>query len=300
LVLATDGIDPQAFIEEGYLDASLKTGLQLGIPPELAYQMVTINMAEHFHLYHLIGSLSPGKLADIVIIPSPLDFSPQLVMCDGRIIYRDGKSLTEPQKVSFPDTMFHTVEIHAYTPPSLPKSGEVRAMELETRLVTKEKIIELRESEETKDVAMLLALDRIGRRGAFTGLLKGFGLQRGAYGTTMSWDTPDMIVVGCDSCSMETVTRRLREIGGGGVYAIGDEIVAEFPAPLCGFYSLKPMEILSAEVKNVEDCLKRNGVRWEKPILTVDTLGTPAIPFLRITHHGYVNLKDRKILSLQV
>jgi adenine deaminase len=116
----------------------------------------------------------------------------------------------------------------------------------------------------------------------------------------MSWDTIDMLVVGCDSCSMETVTRRLREIGGGGVYAIGDEIVSEFPAPLCGFYSLKPMEILSAEVKNLEECLKKNGVRWEKPVLTVDTLGTPAIPHLRITHQGYVNLKDRKILSLEV
>jgi adenine deaminase len=41
-------------------------------------------------------------------------------------------------------------------------------------------------------------------------------------------------------------------------------------------------------------------VRWEKPVLTIDTLGTPAIPHLRITHQGYVNLKDRKILSLEV
>jgi adenine deaminase len=58
------------------------------------------------------------------------------------------------------------------------------------------------------------------------------------------------------------------------------------------------MEIMKAEIKHLEEALKRNGVRWEKPCLTVDTLGTAAIPHLRITHHGYVRLKDRKILPL--
>ncbi len=35
-----------------------------------------------------------------------------------------------------------------------------------------------------------------------------------------------------DRQSMETVIRRLREIQGGVVYAIGREMIAEFPAPL--------------------------------------------------------------------
>jgi adenine deaminase len=89
-------------------------------------------------------------------------------------------------------------------------------------------------------------------------------------------------------------------MGGGGAYAIGKEIVAELAAPLCGLISLKPMKRVGDEVRKLEECLKRNGVKWEKPILTVDTLGTPAIPNLRITHHGYVRLKDREILSLEI
>lgn len=326
LALATDGTDPQTFIEEGYLDASLKTALKLGVPPKLAYQMVTINVAEHFRLDHLIGSLSPGKMADILIIPSPNDFSPQWVMCDGKIIYKDGKSLVEPKKVFSPRYMFNTVKVPEQMISSLTKGapavptnlpslagagfaetgalakvgkGKVRAIELVTGLVTREKIINLEDPEESNDVVMLLALNRVEGKGSFMGLLKGFGLQRGAYGTTMSWDTIDMFIVGCDTHSMVTVIHRLKEIGGGGVYAMGGKVVSEFRAPLCGFYSLKPMEILRAEVKELEESLKRNGVRWEKPILTIDTLGTPAIPHLRITHHGYVNLKDRKILSLE-
>jgi adenine deaminase len=165
--------------------------------------------------------------------------------------------------------------------------------------VTREKIIDLEDPEES-DVVMLLALNRVEGKGSFMGLLKGFGLQRGAYGTTMSWDTIDMFVVGCDMRSMVTVIHRLKEIGGGGVYAIGDEVISEFEAPLCGFYSLEPMEKLNQKVKRLEESLKRNGVKWEKPMLTIDTLGTPAIPHLRMTHHGYVRLKDRAVLPLEI
>jgi adenine deaminase len=300
LILSTDSVDSEDFLEEGYLDASLRSVLKLGVPPKLAYQMVTINVAEHFRLDHLIGSLSPGKMADILIIPSPEEFSPQLVMCDGKIIFKDGKRLVGPQKIFFPDDMFNTVKVGEYTFPSLPTKGKVRVMELVTRLVTKERIMDLEDPEESKDLIMALTLDRLGSGKAFMGLLKGFGLQRGAYGSTMVWDMADMIIVGCDTQSMKTVIERLKEIGGGGVYAIGDEVVAEFPAPLCGIVSLKPMETVREEVKKLEDSLRENGVKWEKPILTIDTLGTPAIPHLRITHHGYVRLKDREVLPLQV
>lgn len=308
-ILATDGVDPEGFLNEGYLDAALRTALKLGVPPATAYQMVTINVADHFHLDHLIGSLSPGKMADILITPSPEEFSPQMVMCDGKIIYRDGNSMAEPQRFFFPKDMFDTVRIRedfmkgqflTKTCKAFTKEKKVRVMELVTRLVTQEKIIDLEDRSESEDVLPILAVDRLGRREAFTGLLKGLGLQKGAYGSTMCWDTTDTIVVGCDPQSMETVLGRLKEIGGGGVYAVGGEVVAEFPAPLCGLVSLKSMEIVREEVRHVEESLGKNGVRWEKPMLTVDVLGSPAIPHLKISHEGYIRLRDHKTFPVQV
>lgn len=300
LSLCTDGMDAEGFLKEGYLDASLRRMLKLKVPPGLAYQMVTLNVAEHFRIDHLIGSISPGKMADMVVIPSPEDYSPKLVMCNGNIVFKDGKILAEPKKVFFPDHMFHTVNVREDILAPLPTRGRVRAMELVTRLVTKERIIDLENPAESKDITLLLALDRTGSGKTFMGLLKGFGLRRGAYGSTMCWDTPDMIVVGCDAHSIKTVVERLKEIDGGGVYAIGERVVTEFQAPLCGMVSLKPMEKVRDEIKRLEQSLRKNGVRWEKPVLTIDTLGTPAIPQLRITHNGYVKLKDRGILPLEV
>jgi len=300
LILVTDGVDPEGFLEEGYLDASLRRAMKLGAPPALAYRMVTLNVAERFHLDHLIGSISPGKMADIVAIPSPDDFSPQWVMCEGRMIYRNGQSLVKPREISFPSHMFDTIKISDYAFPPLPKKGKVRAIELVTRLVTEERVIDLDNPEESKDVIPVLALNRIGTGNGFMGFLKGFGLRKGACGSTMCWDTIDLIVAGCDTRSIKTVIERLKEIGGGAVYAIGDEVVSEFSAPLCGMVSLKSMETIREEVRKIEESLRKNGVQWERPILTLDVLGTPAIPRLRITHHGYVRLKDRKVLPLEI
>ncbi len=300
LILVTDGMDPEGLLEDGYLDDSLRRALKLGVPPSVAYQMVTLNAAEHFRLDHLIGSLSPGKAADLLMIHSAEDFSPELVMCRGRILSEKGRSLVEPRKVTFPDDMYRMVKVDGSRLPSLPTRGKARAIELVTRLVTKESILDLEDPEATKDLLKIVAIDRLGRKKAFTGFIKGFGLQRGAYGATMNWDCVDLIVVGGDDPSIETAIGRLKEMGGGGVYAIGNEVVAEFPAPLCGIASLKPMETVREEVRRLEEALRRNGVRWEKPILTVDTLATPAIPHLRISHQGYVRFKDWKILPVEV
>lgn len=299
LILCTDGVDPQDFVEEGYLDASIKRALQLGIDPKILYQMVTLNVAEHFRLDSHIGSISPGKMADLVFIPSLDEFSPRLILCNGKVIYKEGKSLVEPKPFYFPERMFNTVNPGKVSLHNPPIQGKVRVMELVTRLVTQEKMVDLDTPSDSKDLLMVLAIDRLNKEGSFMGLLKGFGLQRGAYGTTMSWDSPAMIVVGCDPESMNTVIGRLREIQGGGVFAIGKEVVSEFPAPLCGLVSLKPMKKIKEEMKHLEESLKENGVRWEKPTLTVDTLSTPAIPHLRITHRGYVRVRDRKLLDLK-
>jgi adenine deaminase len=109
-----------------------------------------------------------------------------------------------------------------------------------------------------------------------------------------------MIVLGCDGLSMETVIRRLRELRGGAVYAIGSEVLAEIPAPLCGVISLESMEICRDRVTHFEDSLKQNGVPWENPLLTLNTQGNAAIPHFRLTHQGYVRMKDREVFPLAV
>ncbi len=300
IILCTDSMDPEGFISEGYLDAAVRHAIKLGIRPAQVYQAVTINVAEHFGLDRMIGSITPGKQADLVMIPSAEKYLPELVMCRGKVIYRDGKALDRPREESYPRHMFDTVKIDSFSIPSFPKKGKARVMELVSRLVTKEGVVNIGNKADWKDVNLLLALERTGSGGTFLGLIKGFGLREGACGSTMCWDTPDMIVIGRDIESMKMVVERLRELGGGAVVATKAQVVAEYPAPLCGVVTLDSMETARNRLQHLEESLKRLGVPWEKPLLTLNTLGTAAIPHLRITHHGYVRLRDRAVLPLEI
>ena len=79
----------------------------------------------------------------------------------------------------------------------------------------------------------------------------------------MAWDTGDLIAVGKDIPSLKAVIQRLKEIGGGVVFAEKNEIVAELPARVCGILSTKTMEETRQEMKQLENVLKENGVPWE-------------------------------------
>ena len=318
LVLVTDGQYPRGFLEEGYLDGAVRAALALGAPPARVYQSVTLNAAEHFGLEGILGSLSPGTYADAVVIPAPGDYRPQAVLCEGRLLFQDGRALVDPESVSYPPEFLDTVKMaddgegggaHVWAPPP---GAALRALEMVSRLVAKEVILDpVASSSQSapagsgplglgEDVLALVAVDRLCRRGTFWGLIKGFGLAQGACGSTMCWDTADLLAVGCDPESLRTVVHRLRETGGGVVYAVGGQVVAELVTPVCGLVSRGSMEDVAQATEEVERALAAAGVAWEKPLLTLSTLATAAIPFFRVTHRGYLRMTDRALLPLQV
>lgn len=300
VVICTDSMDPERFLNQGSLDAAVRRALDLGVPPEKVYQSVTINVAEHFRLDHLLGSICPGKKADMVIVPAPGQYRPEKVVCDGKLIYDNNRVTAKVRSSTYPEHFFHSVKPEPFDMPPVPQRGKVRVMDLVTRLVTKEAVVELSDIEQRKRLNFLLAIERTGRGGIFLGMIRGLGLQHGAAGTTMCWDTSDMFVAGCDEKSIRTVVSRLEKIGGGAVVAVGSKILAEYPAKLCGIVSLEDIKTAWNQMQRTERALAELGVRWDKPILTLNTLGTAAIPHLRITHHGYVRLKDRAVLPLNL
>jgi len=299
VVICTDSMDPERFINQGSLDAAVRRALELGVPPEKVYQSVTINVAEHFRLDNMLGSISPGKKADMVIIPEPGEYRPEKVICDGKLIFEDSRVTAKIRPSTYPEYFFNSVKPQPFDMPPVPQEGKVRVMDLVTRLVTTEGIADLDDPQQRKQLNLLLAIERTGRGGMFLGMIKGLGLKYGAAGTTMCWDTSDMFVAGCDEESIRAVVDRLEVIGGGAVVAVGSKILAEYPARLCGIVGLEDMETAWNQIQKTERALAELGVPWEKPILTLNTLGTAAIPHLRITHHGYVRLRDRAVLALQ-
>ena len=93
-----------------------------------------------------------------------------------------------------------------------------------------------------RDLAKIAVIERhLGTGRVGLGFVRGFGLRRGALGSTLSHDAHNLVVVGMDDTSMAFAVRRLANIGGGIVVVDGGELLAELPLPVAGILSDAPL-----------------------------------------------------------
>ena len=71
--------------------------------------------------------------------------------------------------------------------------------------------------------------------------MRGFGLRRGALGSSVAHDAHNLVVVGMNDADMACVVERLAELGGGIVAVEDGEVVAELPLPVGGLLSDLPL-----------------------------------------------------------
>jgi adenine deaminase len=152
-----------------------------------------------------------------------------------------------------------------------------------------------------RDIVKVAAIDCRNDAGlSFVGLIKGFGIKKGAIASSDAWDTTDIIVVGADEKDMALAVNRIRELHGGVTVCKDGKIMAELPLPIFGVLSDLDMEQLAERLESVRQAARALGVPFDDPVLSLDTLTGAAIPHLRICEEGLVNLKDGKTLTLEV
>src|SRR5690606_41263738 len=83
MMFCTDDKHPDDILEEGHIDFMINRAIELGLPPITAIQMATINAAVHFRVDHMLGSLSPGRWADVVLMDSLERVEPTHVFSKG-------------------------------------------------------------------------------------------------------------------------------------------------------------------------------------------------------------------------
>jgi adenine deaminase len=288
LALVSDTLEPEELLAHRSLNQAVGAAVENGLPLARAVRLASRNPAERFGLGRWIGGLAPGMFADLMLLPrEEPGVNPRLVLVGGR-------TPAEPVKHHYPTEMLHTLTLEEPEPGwfAHPGRGRWRAMELVAPLVTRE----LETDGSTAIVAS--AIDRMGRRRAFRGLLAGLGLKGGACAVSAAWDTPCLIVVGDSEPDMAIALRRLRELQGGAVVTSGGRVMAEFRAELAGVLSQAPAAEVVSQVTAVNRALDELGCAWPNSLLSIETLTTGVIPHLRIWAEGYVRLKDGAHLGL--
>lgn len=314
--LISDDTHPHTLLSQGHLDYILRRAVEEGIDPITAIQMVTINAAQCFRMDHELGSITPGKCADLVVLRDLKEFQVELVLIDGEVAARGGEMARELAPYTYPDWALHSMHIRdRITPESFripapegKKSVTVRAMEvISARVGNYERHVELPvrdgaiESDTSQDVLKSFVFERHHETGTFgAGFVKGFGIKRGAMASTVAHDAHNLLVLGTNDEDMALAANTLIQCGGGMAAVQDGKVLGCAPLPIAGLMNDKPVAEMAELVAKLEEAWKQIGCEMPSPFMTMALVSLACLPELRLTNRGLVDCTTFRFVPLLV
>ncbi len=307
-MFVTDDREAGTLLGEGHMNSMARKAVQHGVSAGDAVKLASLNVAR-YHGLTWLGAVAPGYQADLLVLPDLETFEPEAVYRCGRLVAENGRMLPFDTAAEPPYVM-NTVHVSPVGAGSLriPDDGsrDIRIIELVPDQVITRAIIDrptrVRSemvADSDRDLAKLAVVERhhaTGRVGL--GFVRGFGLQCGAFASTVAHDAHNVIVCGVDDADMARCVARLAEIGGGLIVVRDGNIVGELPLPIAGLMSMEPAEAVVAGLDRLEECLKEMGVSVPTPFMYLSFLALSVIPEMRVTDLGVVDVDSFSVVPL--
>ncbi|MBR7159926.1 MAG: adenine deaminase [Clostridia bacterium] len=312
--LISDDTHPNTLKEKGHLDYILSRAVEEGIDPVEAIQMATINCAQCFRVDHEIGSIAPGKCADMVLIDDLVKFNVSLTVIDGDIVARDGEMCVEIEEFVFPDYAVDTVHVKdEITPDTFDiiadgDEAKVRVIEIIPARTSTHQLIETMKvvdgeihADVERDFLKGFVFERHHRTGKVgCGFIKGFGIDSGAIASTVSHDAHNLFVIGTNDEDMALACNELIKCGGGQCVVKEGKVLAIVPLKVAGLMSVKPLDEVVDEVARMERAWEQIGCDIPSPFMTMAIIPLACLPVLRLTDRGLVDCTKFEIVDLFV
>ncbi|MCI9568205.1 MAG: adenine deaminase, partial [Lawsonibacter sp.] len=293
----TDDVTATDILSKGHLDNVVRLAMDAGVDPMTAIQMATINSAEAYRIDHLVGSICPGRIADILFVGDLKKFDIRRVMTNGAMVAEDERlsyDLKAPERspvlkgalkcaLTTPDTFKYHVDIQNGT-------ADVLAMDVKGPFVRKRRDVALKVEDGVvlpdpdQDVALVSVLERFGRNGNKSlAFCSGWKLKRGAMASSAAPDDNDLVVMGASPEDMSIAANYLIQQGGGQVVVADGEILEFLPLPVGGIVSdCEPQEMAEQEAR-IDAAARSLGSDLPNPMMYMFFLPITAIPDYAIT-----------------
>jgi adenine deaminase len=303
-LLVTDDVLPETIAFDGHMDRVLRAAIVAGIDPLVAIQMGTVNGAEYFGMRHDLGSIAPGRLADILFVEDLADFRPHRVLADGR-------EPGPPPEFEYPEEAYGSIRLaRPLTVGDLRveaagEAASVRAIGVASGRVTTEHLVvelpveggEVRASAEA-NVAKLASIERHGGRGTIgLGFVQGLGLKRGAVASSIAHDNHNLLVAGMSDGDMIFAVERLVAARGGMIAVADGEVLGLVELPIAGLLSDRTVPELAEQTLALGEAYRSLGSRIESPEMIFSFLSLGVIPALRLTNRGLVDAVAFELVS---
>ncbi|MFQ5796051.1 MAG: adenine deaminase [Candidatus Bipolaricaulia bacterium] len=302
ICLCTDDRHAGDLVEAGHVDEAVRMAIVSGVRPVEAIQMVTLNPVTHYRLDHEVGSITPGRLADIVFLSDLPQVRVERVMIEG-IFFDEWKEEAAPVDTS---PVTDTVHIgHKLTPEdfTLASEGTLHVIGLRNEDVRTDHLaFEVEpgevEADPSQDLLKCAVIERHTTSGRIgLGMVKGFGIREGAYASTVGHDAHNLIVIGTNDEDMATAANRLAEISGGLIVVVNGQTRALLELPIAGLMSEESAETVAQKVRQIEETLWSLGATLNHPFMNFSLVPLAVIESLRLTDRGLIDTEKFELIT---
>ncbi len=307
----TDDRDPLDLTTRGHIDSMVRQAIARGLDPVEAIRLASYNTAQYFRLYNR-GAIAPGCVADLVVLDDLRTFKVESVYKDGLLVAQQGKLQNDASAVEIDPVAAHDNTIHIGTvteqdlriagTPGLVEVIGIEPGQIITRHLREE--APLRDGEivadPARDLLKLVVIERHSASGRVgLGLVKGFGLRKGAIASSVAHDAHNIVVAGVSDSDILRAAQVLAEIGGGFACVVDGQVRATVPLPIGGLVSPLPAPELVSLLQALDTAAAELGCTLEHPCMTLSFLSLSVIPSLKLTDQGLIDVDTFTVCHLQ-
>ena len=314
-ILCTDDCHSGTIVNEGHMNRVIRHAIKCGCEPVEAIQMATINTATHFGLERELGSISPGRRADIILTSDLKELPIEIVFARGVKVAEHGSSIIDPVLLKWPNSVRNTVKLEKklnaenflIRAPKLKNTAKVKIIgvienQAPTKLLKGVLPVEngFVKGDLDKDICQVALVERHRGTGQITnGFVSGFGYkEKCAVASTVAHDSHHMIIVGTDQENMALAGNHLASIGGGvTVFKDGVEL-ATVSLNIAGLMSDAPAQNVAKAADNMVEAMQICGCKINNGYMQHSLLALVVIPELRISDLGLIDVKKFEITKL--
>lgn len=314
--LVTDDVYPQTLLRLGHMNHVVRRAMEEGVDPVTAIQLGTINVARYFGMDMEVGSISPGKTADILLIDELKSMVPSVVITDGEVVAENGQLVKAFPVYQYPEQAFNSVRLQrpltaddfllrSKFDATRTEVNVVRVIENSARTAKMTAVLSVQQGviqpDLDQDVVQLACIERHGISGQISlGFASGFGLKSGAVASTVAHDSHNLLVMGTNAEDMALAANELAACGGGMIVVRDGKILAKVAMPIAGLLADRPVETVAEEVAALEEAWKELGCYIHAPFMTFSLIALPVIPEIRITNRGIADVTEFKLIETEI
>jgi len=308
IFFVTDDRDPQDLTTRGHIDSMVRRAIEWGLDPIEAIRLASFNTAQYFRLYDR-GAVAPNFVADLVVLDDLHTFKVESVYKEGNLVAQDGRLLVDAPTVTFTgvtDTVhIGDIDENDLRIPGQPglievigiEPGQITTKHLQEEAYTSDGEI-LADPE--RDLLKLVVIERHHASGQIgLGIVKGFGLRKGALASSVAHDAHNLVIVGVSNSDILRAARTLEEMGGGFACVVDGEVRAKVPLPYGGLVSPLPANKLVQQLHALDAAAAELGCGLQHPCMALSFLSLSVIPSLKLTDQGLIDVEAFKLVPLQ-